>query len=116
MGKSVCRRWAKAGECHKKSLEHAPYERLKWRVLKEFGALPAEERARKMTDRDFLWCVLNLMLDDEETLALLCPRCRSEAEEGRCPACGASVGRDGKINNAAFESERFQLMKRGEQV
>ena len=29
-----------------------PYERLKWRVLRAFGALPTEGRAREMTDED----------------------------------------------------------------
>ena len=41
-------------------------------MLRTFGALPTEARAREMTDRDFLWCALNLMLDDEEALDALC--------------------------------------------
>ncbi len=62
----------------KKSLEHAPYERLRWRVLQRFGALPTEERAKQMKARDYLWCALHLALDREEELARLCPACRSE--------------------------------------
>ena len=34
-----------------------------------------------MTDRDYLWCALNLALDREEELARLCPACRERAEE-----------------------------------
>ena len=43
-----------------------------------------------MTDRDFLWCALNLMLDDEEALDALCPSCRAEAQEARAPCAGPS--------------------------
>ena len=42
-----------------------------------------------MKARDYLWCALHLALDREEELARLCPACRSEAAEERCPACGA---------------------------
>ena len=41
-----------------------------------------------MTDGDYLWCAVNLLLDDEETLAQLCPACRERAMEARCPVCG----------------------------
>ena len=34
-----------------------------------------------MTDRDYLWCALNLALDQEEELARLCPECRARAEQ-----------------------------------
>ena len=57
-----------------------------------FGALPTEERAKRMTDRDYLWCALNLALDREEELARLCPACRTQAEEEPCPVCGAPRG------------------------
>ena len=36
------RRWRGALPAAKKSLEHTPEERLRWRVLKTFGALPTE--------------------------------------------------------------------------
>ena len=45
------------------ALENAPYERLKWRVLRSFGVLPSEARAREMTDGDYLFCVLHMTLD-----------------------------------------------------
>lgn len=98
----------------KKSLEHAPYERLRWRVLQRFGALPTEERAKQMKARDYLWCALHLALDREEELARLCPACRSEAAEERCPACGALRTETAAGQNAAFDEARFERLKRGE--
>ena len=38
------------------ALGQEDYERLKWRVLKRFGVLPSEMRARRMTDREYLYC------------------------------------------------------------
>lgn len=67
--------------------------------------LPTEERARAMTHRDYLWCALNLALDGEEELARLCPVCRAEAEETRCPSCGATVSEAGV--NESFDMKRF---------
>ena len=54
-------------------LKTMPKQRLRWRVLRCFGALPTEARARRMTDGDYLWCAVNLLLDEEEEAALLCP-------------------------------------------
>lgn len=97
----------------KQALEQSPYARLQWRVLRSFGALPTEERAKKMTDRDYLWCALNLALDREEELDRLCPRCRSQAEEDLCPVCGES--REGWGYNGGFDPARFEKLK-GESV
>lgn len=66
-----------------------------------------------MTGRDYLWCLLNLMLDEEEQLNRLCPRCREEAEKERCPSCGAETGRTVGGVNAAFDPERFEKLRRG---
>lgn len=67
-----------------------------------------------MKARDYLWCALNLMLDEEERLDALCPTCRREAEEGRCPVCGALVGRrEGDGENPAFDWERFEALSQG---
>lgn len=98
----------------KEALEGESYERLKWRVLRAFGALPTEARAREMTDRDYLWCALHLTLDDEEALDALCPACRGEALSGRCPVCGGETGGDGAGENAAFDEKRFERLRRGE--
>lgn len=77
-------------------------------MLKAFGALPTEERVGAMTHRDYLWCALNLVLDGEEELSRLCPSCRAEAREGRCPVCGARVEECGE--NHGFDMERFRAM------
>lgn len=69
-----------------------------------------------MTDRDYLWCALNLLLDDEEELRSLCPACRTEALEGRCPVCGVRTEESGGGENAGFDSERFERLMRGETV
>ena len=57
----------------RKALAESPYERLKWQVLRRFGVLPSEPRARQMTDGDYLYCVLQMMLDDEAERDRLCP-------------------------------------------
>lgn len=57
-------------------------------MLKQFGALPTERRARQMKERDYLWCLLNQLLDDQEELDQLCPTCRAEAERSGAPAAG----------------------------
>ena len=48
-------------------------------MLKQFRALPTEGRARAMKDRDYLWCLANALLDGEEELVRMCPRCRCRA-------------------------------------
>lgn len=85
-------------------------------MLKAFGALPTEERAKRMTDRDYLWCGVNLLLDEEEELARLCPTCREEALEGRCPACGAPVGQLSGGENGSFDQTRYERLRRGEEA
>ena len=87
-----------------------------------------------MTDRDYLWCALNLLLDGEEELDALCPACPPEEYlngngqayrsasflqvYGRagtpCPVCGAAAGGGRTGENAGFDPERFERMRRGE--
>lgn len=62
-----------------------------------------------MTDRDYLWCALNLILDDEEELDRLCPACREEAERESCPRCGAALDQWGR--NGSFDMARFEALK-----
>lgn len=62
-----------------------------------------------MTDRDFLWCAVNLLLDEEEALAALCPACREEARRAVCPVCGATAAGE----NASFDLTRYERLKRG---
>ena len=97
----------------KAALKGLPQERLKWKVLRAFGALPTEERARAMTGRDYLWCALHLLLDEEEILDRLCPACRARAEEAACPVCGGAPGEITAETNGAFDWERFQALREG---
>lgn len=64
-----------------------------------------------MTDRDYLWCALHLVLDDEEELERLCPSCRAEAERERCPVCGAPAEDCGV--NRGFDPARYEALKGG---
>lgn len=100
----------------KKKLRSDPGERLRWRVLREFHALPTEARAREMKDRDYLWCLANGLLDREEELGRLCPDCRAKAEQARCPVCSRpeDAGQPGEGgSNPAFDLERFRRLKEG---
>lgn len=91
------------------AMENAPYERLKWRVLRAFGVLPSEARAKEMTNGDYLYCVMNLALDEEQELRQMCPECRAEAEKNTCLCCGAPLGEE----NPNFDEARFEELKRG---
>lgn len=64
-----------------------------------------------MTDRDFLWCALNLAIDREEELGRLCPACRERAEAEPCPVCGAPRG-EGAVNEG-FDWKRYEELKGG---
>lgn len=76
-------------------LSAQPYERLKWRVLRAFGALPTQARALEMTDADYLFCALNLALD---------------AREG---APGAAKTETERGVNAAFDPAEFERRRGG---
>ena len=96
----------------KKELEAEPEERIKWKVLKALGVLPSEARAREMTRSDFLYCAMQLMLDREEQLAMLCRDCRTRAQGNHCSCCGAPLPGEGG-ENPAFDEKRFEELKRG---
>jgi len=66
-----------------------------------------------MTDGDYLWCAVNLLLDEEEEAALLCPDCRAEAQRDRCPVCGREKSRMIREENPAFDWARFRAMRDG---
>lgn len=89
-------------------LRQMPQARIQWRVLRAFGVLPAERRARKMRRSDYLYCVLHLLLDEEERLSRLCPDCRTQAEEDHCPVCGKQWE-----NSGSFDMARFERMRGG---
>ena len=59
---------------------------------------------------------MNLILDDEEELAGLCPACREKAMEERCAACGVPLASAEGCINGAFDENRFLALKRGESV
>lgn len=101
----------------KAGLRGDPGERLRWRVLRQFHALPSEGRARAMRERDYLWCLANSLLDREERLDRLCPACRARALEERCPICGqpAPGGEEG-WSNPVFDLERFSALKEGKRL
>lgn len=83
-------------------------------MLKAFQALPTEKRTKDMKERDYLWCLVQMILDREEELDRLCPECRSRAEEARCPACGRPAPRWGEgAANPAFDLSRFEELKGG---
>lgn len=65
-----------------------------------------------MKERDYLWCLLNQLLDDQEELDQLCPTCRAEAGAGAVPRLrGADPG---FRVNPSFDMERFRRLKEGE--
>lgn len=66
-----------------------------------------------MKERDYLWCVLNMLLDEEEELDRLCPTCRAEAESGRCSVCGMPRADMNAAYNENFDLAWFEQMKGG---
>lgn len=98
----------------KHQLQNDSGERLRWRVLRHFHALPSEKRTQALKGRDYLWCLANTLLDREEDLERLCPTCRAKALEERCTACGCPVGAwDEGMVNPTFDLERFAQLKEG---
>lgn len=95
----------------RQQLSREPEERIRWKVLKAFGVLPSEKRALEMTRGDYLRCALHLMLDRQEQLDALCPRCRERMEENRCAVCGRTTGGE-QGENPNFDREKFEEMKR----
>lgn len=91
------------------ALRQEPMERIRWRVLKEFHVLPCEDRAKRMTEGDYLYCALQLLLDREKELESLCPECRNG--ENRCRKCGKPLTGETGVN-AGFDRSRFEELKR----
>ena len=85
---------AENAERAREALQDAEFERLKWRVLRAFGVLPGEARAKRMTDRDYLYCAAQMMLDEREKLDAMCPSCRERAQRRLCPVCGEEMPED----------------------
>lgn len=104
--------WALA-EAFKDQLEGLSQSRLRWKVLRAFGALPTERRVREMAGRDYLWCALHLLLDEEEATKALCPSCRAKAQRHCCPVCGCETGEVSEGMNESFDEARYQQLKEG---
>lgn len=93
------------------ALGREPMERIRWYVLKTFGVLPTESRARSMTEGDYLYCAAQLILDGVAEQEQLCPACRARMEQRRCRSCGAPM--EGELGqNPGFDMGRFEEMKR----
>ena len=60
-----------------------------------------------MRDRDYVWCLSHLALDQEEELE------RARAAESRCPVCGAPSGQGEGAVNPAFDQERYERLRKG---
>ncbi len=66
---------------------------------------------KEMRDRDYLWCAIQMMLDDEEKLEGLCPSCRAQVERGCCTSCGGEMPRDSYGTNAGFDWQKYEERK-----
>ena len=66
-----------------------------------------------MTDRDYLYCILNEWLDSEDRLSQMCPECRARAGERRCAACGALIDDTAGDVNESFDAARYKQMREG---
>ena len=80
-------------------------------MLKYAAALPSEQRVRAMTDRDYLYCLLHMRLDYEESLRSLCPDCRQAAESPHCACCGEALPQAQAVNTSFDEARFAQLRK-----
>ena len=76
--------------------------------------MPGEERARRMKQREYLYCILQQWLDEEEQLENLCPACLAQVQERRCSRCGAPLADTDGMENTAFDMERYRRLKEGE--
>lgn len=85
-------------------------------MLQSFGALPTEARVKDLCERDYLWCALHLLLDEEERLAALCPTCRERAVREPCPVCGVEIAACSTEVNEGFDWTRFAKLKEGGEV
>lgn len=92
-------------------LRGEPMERIRWRVLRAFSALPTEQRVRDMTEGDYLYCASQLLLDRQERLDKLCPACRKTAEKECCPGCGRPLSCE-TGGNPNFDEKRFEELRR----
>lgn len=67
-----------------------------------------------MLDRDFVWCGLNLLLDEEEARGKLCPSCLARVAGDCCPGCGVDKGQISSGVNENFDLAQFARRLKGE--
>ena len=102
----LCQKQVANWQEKKDALSKDGWGRLKWKVLRAMGGLDIQN----MADGDFLYCILQMILDGEEQLQKLCPSCRSKLGQQGCPVCGAVQFGE----NPNFDENRFEeLKKRG---
>ena len=67
-----------------------------------------------MKEGDYVWCLVNQLLDRDEELERLCPECRQRMEQHICSGCSEPVERWGEGEmNPEFDLQRFRIMKEG---
>ncbi len=101
----LCRKQVENWQEEKEALGRDAWGRLRWKAMRALGSFP---NPNKWTDGDFLYCILQLVLDGEEKLEQLCPSCREDLLKGGCPICGATVFEE----NPNFDRERFEELKK----
>lgn len=69
-----------------------PVGRLRWRVCRTFGILPFSHAARRMTDREVVFCGTQMVLDRREE--------------------GGMRGFEGS-QNGGFDADRFEALAEG---
>lgn len=67
-----------------------------------------------MTSGQLLVEQLHMVLDHEEQLEKMCPKCRKESEKDGCIRCGKESKQISAGTNKGFDREKFERMKRGE--
>lgn len=98
---TLCRAQVAAWQEQKDALARDAWGRLKWKAMRAMGRMD-------LTDGQSLYCVLQMILDDEERLKQLCPDCKAELLREKCPVCGAvQYG-----VNPNFDENRFEELKK----
>lgn len=69
-----------------------------------------------MKGRDYLWCLLHMMLDDEAAVNRLCLSCQEKAKGDACPVCGSIADAWSASENESFDLKRFETLGGGERL
>lgn len=65
-----------------------------------------------MTDGQWIWLLVNQIIDNEEQLEKMCPDCRNEviSETHKCIRCGKVLTNDNEFINPNFDKSRFDRL------